>query len=135
MRPASTTTYLLACVLLTACRNEPTPPPPAPTRPPAPMAKAPPTNDPAIRQDAYNYSKLSGFPPEVRAAFLRDFPNTGVANTEVLRNSSGPQVYKIVYIRDGEPHEVLYDVGGTIIRAPLQPSDVAPISPSAASTQ
>ena len=84
---------------------------------PMPEASAP------VRQDMYNHSQLDTFPAEVRNAFRRDFPNSGVSSATLQTSETGPLLYKIVYIQNGQPHEVMYDRLGTIVAAPPQPQN------------
>jgi hypothetical protein len=78
---------------------------------------------PRVHQDMYNLSQLDTFPLEVRTAFRRDFPNTGVSSATVQSSETGPLLYKIVYIQNGQAHEVMYDRLGAIVSAPPQPQN------------
>jgi hypothetical protein len=78
---------------------------------------------PRVHQDMYNQAQLDTFPLEVRTAFRRDFPNSGVSSANVQSSETGPALYKIVYIQNGQPHEVLYDRLGAVVSAPPQPQN------------
>lgn len=78
---------------------------------------------PRPHQDMYNQSQLDTFPLEVRTAFRRDFPNSGVSSASVQSTETGPGLYRIVFIQNGQAREVTYDRLGTVVSAPPQPQN------------
>jgi hypothetical protein len=81
------------------------------------------TGAPPVHQDMYNLAQLDPFPIEVRTAFRRDFPSSGVSSASIQSAETGPALYRIVYIQNGQPHEVTYDRLGNIVSAPPQPQN------------
>jgi hypothetical protein len=113
MRAIAAGLLLVGIMGIVGCQGDQTSPPPD-------TLASPP---PPVNQDLYNLSQLNNFPAEVRAAFSRDFPHSGVSSASVTGAETGPALYRIVYIQNGQPHEVMYDRLGKIVTAPPQPQN------------
>ena len=68
---------------------------------------------------ALKYEKLEDLPPVVAQAFLRQYPRAAVTGIDTLVASTGETMYQIVFIRDGDAAEVVYDTDGKVVRAPV----------------
>jgi hypothetical protein len=70
-------------------------------------------------QRVHNAEKLSSLPAEVQTAFRRDFPDASVSEVQRLDVATGPQVYRIAYLRQGVANRVTYDRSGQLVAPPM----------------
>src|SRR4051794_28267385 len=66
-------------------------------------------------QRAFNQTQLDTLPAEVRLAFLRDYPDAVVNSVQMRNVPNGAAVYRIGFVRDGQPYVVTYDRSGTLV--------------------
>ncbi len=73
-------------------------------------------------------AKLDALPLAVTQSFLRDFPNAGVTDIEVLDAATGLVIYEINYLQNGRAGDVLYRPDGSRVtkRGARSPAVEAP---------
>lgn len=101
---------LVGMAILAGCRQD------ADSVEPNPALAA--RGEPVANQDLYNYAALETFPQQVRLAFERDYPSSAISQAQVQSVQSGPVLYKIVFIQNGQPQTVLYDRAGVVVTPP-----------------
>lgn len=83
-------------------------------------AMAPAPGQPELAgQRVHNAELLEGLPAEVRLALRRDYPKASVTSVQRLAADTGPQVYRIGFMVEGEPRTVTYDRAGQVVETPL----------------
>jgi hypothetical protein len=72
----------------------------------------------AEQQRAANLARLEIATPEVRQAFLREFPDAAITDVQIQPTGTGLTLYKVVYVNHGKPGNVVYHSDGTILKSP-----------------
>lgn len=75
---------------------------------------------PAVdRLDVSNRARLEAAPPPVRNAFLRQYPDAGITNVQLLTAANGRLIYRINFVGDdGVPGMTMYTMDGQTVTPP-----------------
>ena len=67
---------------------------------------------PDLEQREFNDVRLRSLPAGVQARFGRDLEGAQILRVEHIPSGSGPMLYRVVYLQDGVPGEMIYKAGG-----------------------
>jgi hypothetical protein len=67
---------------------------------------------PELQQRDFNDVRLRSLPAGVQSRFGRDLDGAQVLRVEQVPSGVGPMLYRVVYLRDGFPGEMIYQAGG-----------------------
>jgi hypothetical protein len=67
---------------------------------------------PAVERSAFASPQLEGLPAGVQAAFASEHANAEILKVQTVPSGTGPMIYRISYVEDGEPGLATYTSGG-----------------------